>query len=167
MRVVSLSWACWSLGQRDWGQPTLGGGSSTRGVEQQELWRLVWAAGCSAGFSREWQDFAQLSLTNGAVVGVSLEQKETAQASADAFLTDLVLSRETLRRRRRFCAVWSLVMESLLLLESNEMPRVHADDFPEHCFPSSDCRSRISQQVSWPRAMRARQIHPRVCRVAP
>ncbi len=188
MLLLSLSLPRWSLGQQDPWQPTLGGDSSTRRVsEKQESRRPVWAAGCFVGLLREWQDVARLSLTKrtvggaspeqhgfehfpltgGSLPGVSFEQEETTQASADVFLTDLVLSRASLRRRRQFCATWSLVAEPLLQQESSEVRRERADDFVEHCFPSSGCRSRILQQVSWPRAMRARQIHPKACRVAP
>jgi hypothetical protein len=130
------------------------------------LAQLSLTNGAVAGVSSEPHGSGHLLLTGGSLAGLSFEQKATTQAWADAFSTDLVLSREPLRSRERFCAAWSLVTEPLLQ-ESSEMRRERADDLLEHCFPSSDCRSRISQQVSWPRAMRARQIHPRACRVAP
>jgi len=107
-------------------------------------------------------------LLEGSLAGLSLEQQEPAQATVYDFLADLTLSPEPLRRQRRFCAAWSCVTELLLLQESSEVRRKErADDFLEHCFPPSEWRSRISQQVSWPRAMRARQMHPRAWRVAP
>lgn len=136
--------------------------------EQHESAQLVLGGGSLAGFPSEQQDLEHLPLMEGSLAGLSLEQQEPAQATVDDFLADFTLSLEPLRWRRRFCAASCCVPEPLLLRESSEVRRrERADDFLEHFFPSSEWRSRISQQVSWPRAMRARQMHPRAWRVAP
>lgn len=77
-----------------------------------------------------------------------LEQEETEQASAGAFLTELLLPTDPRCWQGSFCAALYLVTEPLLLQESAEVERGRADDFLEHCFPPGDCRSRVSQQVS-------------------
>lgn len=102
------------------------------------------------------------------MVGLSFEQVAMMQASADWFLTDLALSPETLCKRGGFWVGWTLVKELLLLMDSSERRRAElADDVLEPCFPPSEWRSRDSQQLSSPRAIRERQIHPKACRVAP
>src|SRR5688572_14554368 len=178
MLSVSLSLTRLSLGQQDLGQPTLGGDSSKCSVsvsEQQESRRPVSATGSLVGLSGEQHDSAELPLTDGALAGSPSEQQDFAHlplmggslagsslectyATVDDFMADLTRSPEPLRRRRRFSAAWSCVTEPLLPQESREVRRrERADDFLEHCFPSSEWRSRTSQQLSWPRSMRARQ----------
>ena len=136
--------------------------------EQHEFAQLV-LRGCSlTGFPSEQQDSEHLPLMEGSLAALSLEQQEPAQATVYDFFADSTPFQEPLRRQRWFCAAWSCVTEPLLQPESSEVRRnERPDDFLEHCFPSSEWRSRISQQVSCPRAMRARQMQPRAWRVAP
>lgn len=77
---------------------TMGGST----LEQQASAQLL-LGGSFAGLPLEQHGFEQLSLTDGGLIGLSLEQQEPAQAPVEDFLTDLQLS-ELFRRRSRFCA---------------------------------------------------------------
>lgn len=117
-------------------------------LEQQASAQLLFAGGSFAGLPPEQHGFEQLSLTGGLLIGLSLAQQEPTQAPIGDFLTDLQLS-ELFRKRRRFCAAWSLVTVPVLQQESTEVRmRERVDDFLEHDLAPTDGRSRVSQQDS-------------------
>jgi hypothetical protein len=83
--------------------------------EQHESAQLLLGGGSLAGFPSKQQDLEHLPLMEGSLACLSVEPLEPAQATVDGFLTDLTLSLEPLRWRRRFCAACCCVPEPLLL----------------------------------------------------
>lgn len=102
------------------------------------------------------------------LLGLTTEQHGLVHFSlTEGCLADLALSLEPFRKRRRFSAAFSFVTEPMLQQESVDVRiREREDDFLEHCLVITE-RPLVSQHDSWPKEMRARQMHPSAFRIAP
>lgn len=134
---------------------------------QQEPAHFFLGENCFTDLPLEQHIFEALLFVVRHAVGLCPEQVETMLTSAGWFLADLALSPDALCKRGEFGTFLSFVKEWLLLADSSELRRRElVVDALEPSFPLNEWRSRTSQHVSSPRAIRDRQIHPKACRVA-